>query len=359
MAGRQLPQGGSDWSRRAVLGSALALAACGKQANSQPAGPVPPLKSLTPFPIGTCVQAGQLTDPALAPLISEHFSQLTPEWEMKMEYTVLEDGSFRFDRPDAIAAFARAHGQRLFGHALVWYAQEPPAFQRLDESRVSFAQAYESYITAAVGRYRGQASGWDVVNEPIRDDGSGLRDHLWSRRLGEIDHMVRAFHVAHAADPDVPLFVNDYNLESNPAKLDQYQRLIDRLLRAGAPLTGIGCQTHCDASLPAGALARTIGALARFGLKLHVSEMDVSLVRAGGLFTSRAEKEAAQARLYAEAMTAFAALPERQQFAFTVWGVRDPDSWLARENGSDTPLLFDGQGRAKAAFRALEAALRG
>lgn len=346
-------------SRRAVLGSALALAACGPKANGQPIpGPVAPLKSLAPFPIGAAVRLNLLEDPAYAGLLTEHFSQLTAEWEMKMEYTVLPDGRFRFDRPDALAAFARQRGMKFFGHTLVWYAQEPEAFVRLDETRTSFARAYDNYITAFVGRYRGQASGWDVVNEPIRDDGSGLRVHLWSRRLGEIDHIVRAFHVAHAADPDAVLLINDYNLESNPAKLDQYQRLIDRLLKAGAPLGGIGCQTHCNADLPAGALTRTINALARFGLKVHVSEMDVSITRAGGWFVSREEKEAAQARLYAEAMTAFAALPQAQQFAFTIWGVRDPDSWLVKENGSDTPLLFDGAGRPKAALRAVEAALR-
>lgn len=346
-------------TRRAVLGSALALAACGPRANSQPAGgPVAPLKSLAPFPIGTCVQVRFLDDPAYAGLVTEHFSQLTAEWEMKMEYTVLPDGAFRFDRPDAIAGFARQRGMKLFGHTLIWYAQEPEAFVNLDEQRTSFARAYDNYITAFVGRYRGQASGWDVINEPIKDDGSGLREHLWSRRLGEIDHMVRAFHVARAADPGAVLLINDYNLESNPAKLDQYQRLIDRLLKAGAPIDGIGCQTHCNADLPAGALTRTINSLARFGLKVHVSEMDVSIVRAGGWFVSREEKEAAQARLYAEAMTAFAALPETQQFAFTIWGVRDPESWLVKEDRSDTPLLFDAAGRAKPALRAVEAALR-
>ena len=346
-------------TRRAVLGSALALAACGPRANSQPAGgPVAPLKSIAPFPIGTCVQARFLDDPAYAGLVAEHFSQLTAEWEMKMEYTVLPDGAFRFDRPDAIAGFARQRGMKLFGHTLIWYAQEPEAFVNLDEQRTSFARAYDNYITAFVGRYRGQASGWDVINEPIKDDGSGLREHMWSRRLGEIDHMVRAFHVARAADPGAALLINDYNLESNPAKLDQYQRLIDRLLKAGAPIDGIGCQTHCNADLPAGALTRTLNALARFGLKVHVSEMDVSIVRAGGWFVSREEKEAAQARLFAEAMSAFAALPETQQFAFTIWGVRDPESWLVKEDRSDTPLLFDAAGRAKPALRAVEAALR-
>jgi hypothetical protein len=44
---------------------------------------------------------------------------------MKMEYIVQPDGSFRFDAPDRIAAFARAHGMGLLGHTLVWYAQAP------------------------------------------------------------------------------------------------------------------------------------------------------------------------------------------------------------------------------------------
>ena len=54
-----------------------------------------------------------------------------------------------------------------------------------------------------------------------------------------------------------------------------------------------------------------------------------------------------------------AALPQRQQFAFTVWGLRDTDSWLRREpedDGRDQPLLFDALGRAKPLAAALEQA---
>jgi endo-1,4-beta-xylanase len=345
-------------TRRTVLGSALALAACGKQANGQPvAGPVPPLKSLAPFPIGTCLQARFLDDPTWAALAADHFSQLTAEWEMKMEYIARPDGGFQFDRADRIAGFAASHGMRLFGHALVWYANEPDAFKNLDETRQSFGRAYDNYITAVVGRYRGRASGWDVVNEPILDDGAGLRQSLWSRRLGDIDHIRQALDTARAADPGAVLFINDYNLESRPAKLAAYQRLIETLLKAGAPLGGIGCQTHTESELPAGSIARTIGALARFGLPLHVSEMDVSVVQ-GGPFANKDLARQRQGALYAEAATAFAALPSAQQFAFTVWGIRDGDSWLARENRADAPLLFDDAGRAKASFSALAGALR-
>lgn len=345
-------------SRRAVLASGFALAACSREPAASQTLSAPPLKSLAPFPIGVAVQAAQLQDPSWTGLAAEHFAQVTAEWEMKMEYVVQDDGSFRFDRADAIAGWARQRGLRLFGHTLVWYANEPAAFVNLDESRQSFEGALANYVTAMVGRYRGLAAGWDVVNEPIKDDGTGPRDSLWSRKLGQVGHFKIAFEAARAADPQAVLFTNDYHLESKPAKLASYMRLIDELLAAGVPLSGIGCQTHCDADLPAGALTRTIKALAGFGLPIHVSEMDVSTVQ-GGLLANRAEAEKRQAALYGEAMSAFTALPERQQFAFSVWGLRDKDSWLYRENKADRPLLFDDAGRAKPAFAAVAQALRG
>lgn len=252
-----------ELSRRALLGAAatLPLAACGRTARGETVIPDRPLKSLAPAPVGTCVRAAALQDPAFAALLTRHFSQITPEWEMKMEYIVQPDGSFRFDRPDAIAAFARDHGMRLYGTTLVWYAQKPDAFVKLDESRISFGQAYDNYISGVVGRYKG-AAGWDVVNEPVAEDGKGWRQSLWASRLGDFDHMVRAFHVARAADPAPVLFINDYNLESLPAKLATFQRLIEKLLAAGAPVGGIGCQTHAAADLAPGSIARAIQALA-------------------------------------------------------------------------------------------------
>jgi len=118
----------SRLTRRAFVGSAAALAACGKKAESQPPASIPPLKSVAPFPVGTCVQAGQLDDPAFAALIGAQVSQLTPEWELKMEYVVQPDGGLRFDAPDRIADFATDHGMRFFGHTLVWYAEKPAWF---------------------------------------------------------------------------------------------------------------------------------------------------------------------------------------------------------------------------------------
>ncbi|MDB5440937.1 MAG: Endo,4-beta-xylanase [Caulobacteraceae bacterium] len=343
-------------SRRAVLAGGLALSACKPSGAAAPAAPIVlgPLKALAPFAVGTAVQAGYFDIPEYADLVATQFSQVTPEWEMKMEYIVQDDGSLKFDAPDRIAAFARQHGMRLYGTTLVWYAQKPPWFERLSDK--DFGPKLDEYLTTVVRRY--PAAGWDVVNEAITEDGTGLRSSMWSQRLGELGHMTRAFQVTKAADPTALRFINEYYLESIPAKLDTYQRLIERLLAAGAPLTGIGCQTHCNADLKPGGIAKAVAAIGRFGLPIHISEMDVSIARAKGLGVSRAAWEQAQARLYGEAMEAFCQLPAPQRFAFSVWGARDSESWLRGETKTDTPDLFDGQGRPKLATKAWADAIK-
>lgn len=337
-------------SRRGFTALALALGACGGRAAAAP--DIGPLKDAAPFPLGFAAMTGQLHDPVWAELARTHFDRLTPEWEMKAE--AFFDGRGlqpRFRAADELAAWAARHGFALFGHTPVWYSQIPDGFAALNGDRSRFEAAYRAYVAAVVGRYRGQAVGWDVVNEPVTDEGSELRQGVWTENLGIDGHIRIAHEAAHAADPAAPLFLNDYNLETNRKKLATFQRLIERMLASGVPLHGIGTQTHVACDLPPGAITATVRELGRFGLPVHISEIDVSTTDGD---------PARQPAIYAEAVEAMAALPTAQQFGITVWGLRDSDSWLARDRriGRDRPLLFDAQGHAKPAAAAFEAALR-
>jgi endo-1,4-beta-xylanase len=51
-------------------------------------------------------------------------------------------------------------------------------------------------------------------------------------------------------------------------------------------------------------------------------------------------------------------LAPSQRFAFSLWSLRDNDSWIVRDLPQDTPCLFDASGEAKPAMRAFEAALK-
>jgi endo-1,4-beta-xylanase len=287
-------------------------------------------------------------------LLQAQVSQLTPEWEMKMEYILQDNGSFKFDAPDAIAAFARAHGMRLHGHNLIWYAQSPEPFKRV--TGPAFAGAYRNYILAVAGRYQGLARGWDVVNEPVKDDGSGLRSCLWSERLGQLDYMVRAFDHAAEADSRAVLFVNDYNLESNPAKRATFMRMVDDLLKRGCKIGGLGTQTHIDIDLPDGAVAACIKDLGQFRLPIHVSELDISTHPKTVDLRSNAERLRLQARQAGQAADAFTGLTPQLRYGFSLWGLRDKDSWLRGSQGSspdDQPALFNDAGQAKPDFAAV------
>lgn len=350
--------------RRALLASTLALASCGagEAAAPAPSGPVRPLKAVAPFPVGTVAMSGQLSDPAWFQLVSTHFSQLTPEWEMKMEY-ILANGLDRpnFDRSDRIAAFARANGMALHGHTLIWYSQGKEAFAGL--SGAAFDRAFDGYIATVAGRYRGKVRSWDVVNEPILDDGSGMRDCHWSARYGHDGYILRAFERARAADPEAVLFLNEYNQESVPAKGVQFLKLVERLLKAGCPLQGLGLQSHLWIDIQPGVIAAFMREAAQFDLPIHVSELDCTLRTEDRLdFRSQAQRLTAQSARVTELAQAFAALPRAQQFAFTVWGLRDTDSWYRqgdKDDGKDKPLPFDSFGRPNPMAAALAAGFRG
>ena len=348
-------------SRRSFLGSSAALAACDRFASAEPVSQAlaAPLKDIVPAPFGATGMTWQLDQPDWVAQVRRHCAQLTPEWEQKMERTLGAGFAHDFSASDRVVDFARDNGLRVHGHTVIWYSQGGDVFDDASVSRDRFIAEFDRYISAFVGRYRGRMAGWDVVNEPVAEDGDGLRDCHWSRVLGQEGYIVRAFRQAKTADPDAVLFLNEYNLENIPAKGATFLRLVERLMNKGAPIGGIGTQSHLDIEIPAGRIRAFFRDAASLGLPIHVSELDFSLKRDGGRapdLRSLDDRRAQQVARVGELAEAFMALPERQRYAFTTWGLRDTDSWLVREErakSGDSPLLLDAQGRANPAYDAL------
>lgn len=341
--------------RRTVLAGLAGLAACDGRAESPSALAFAALKDVAPFPVGVCAESGQLADIGWRALVDRHFDRLTPEFEMKSEVVLRPDGGLVFDAGDRLASYAEQTGKRLHGHALIWYSQGAEGFAPLDGDRARFAAAYRTYIVEVAGRYRGRADGWDVVNEPVAEDGEGFRDCHWRRNLG-MAYVEQAFVHAAEADPSAVRFLNEYNLESLPAKRRTFLRLLEDLLRRGAPVTGIGTQTHLSIEDDPATVRTAIAELGAYGLPVHVSELDISTQ---GRWDAGAERK--QARLAAAVAEGIMALPPAQRYGLTLWGARDRDSWLTRppRPPGDRPMLFDDQGAPKSALEALATVLAG
>jgi endo-1,4-beta-xylanase len=214
-----------------------------------------------------------------------------------------------------------------------------------------------------VGRYKGKVKSWDVVNEALADGGpeNVLRDSLWLQIIGP-DFIAKAFQYAHEADPDAILRYNDYGLE-NPVKIQKLVTLIKSLQEQNVPIHAIGTQAHLNIST-AGfeQMDRSLTELAKLGLPIHVTELDINSAQGGQGGTSAdiaANAAATQGGLVAEADERLARAYEGVFRAFmkhrdkvevvTFWGVNDAVSWRRAGN----PLLFDGNNQPKPAFHAV------
>ncbi len=214
-----------------------------------------------------------------------------------------------------------------------------------------------------VGRYKGKVKVWDVVNEALDNGGSEilLRNSLWLQIIGP-DYIAKAFQYAHEADPNAILRYNDYRLE-DPVKIQKLVTLIKSLQEQKVPIHAIGTQAHLNVST-AGfeALDRSLTELAKLGLPIHVTELDINSAQ-GGQRSADADLAAnaaatrgglvagADERLTRAYEGVFRAIMKHRNSVkmVTFWGVNDAVSWRREGN----PLLFDGNNRPKPAYEAV------
>jgi endo-1,4-beta-xylanase len=230
--------------------------------------------------------------------------------------------------------------------------------------------ALGNFITTTVSRYKGKIKAWDVVNEMFADNGN-IRNNsntnitpsdvlVWSNYLGR-DFGYKAFKYAQAADPDALLFINDYNLESQPAKLDSLIAYVNEIKARGAKVDGIGTQMHINYDSYSG-IDNMFKKLAATGLKVKITELDVR-VNANGFFSANRmvtpDYYNFQAKMYNYVVQSYLAnVPAAQRYGITVWGVGDADSWRGVPQGVyDFPLLWDTEYKRKQAYGAFVQAL--
>jgi len=317
------------------------------------------------FTIGVAVSPQALkTDEAQ--LILQNFGSMTPENAMKMGPIHPKENEYYWKDADSIVAFAQRNGMMLRGHCLCWHNQTPGWFFKDSAgntvSKEVLLQRLKDHITTVVNRYKGKIYAWDVVNEVISDKPEEyFRNSEFYKICGE-DFVAKAFEYAHAADPDAILFYNDYN-EISPVKREKIIRMVKGLKDKGIPIHAIGLQGHWAVNEPsAEQLDKTLQDFSALGLKLQVTELDISVYPkehnarekrpedANAEFT--AEKETRQMEVYKMCFEIFRKY-KKTLSGVTFWNISDRHSWLDDfpvRGRKDYPLLFDKDLKPKKAF---------
>lgn len=320
------------------------------------------------FLIGTAGDIpGNYSDEELA-LVAGHFNIVTPENCLKPGPVHPAADSWRFERPDALVNWCADHKIAVHGHTLVWHAQTGNWFFG-DGDKEAVTRRLRDHITTLVGRYKGKIQGWDVVNEAINDRGDAetartenLRNSQWLRTAGP-EFITLAFKYAHDADPNARLYYNDYGIEAGP-KHESSMVLLRRLIKDGAPIHGVGIQGHWStAGVPYAAIDKAITDYASLGLKVSITELDVTIRgAAGGQFgpgrprgpvTPPSPQDLqAQADAYAKLFAIFIKHRDAME-RVTFWGLSDRRTWRFGQH----PLIFDAGNRPKPAYAAIADAL--
>jgi endo-1,4-beta-xylanase len=299
----------------------------------------------------------------LANAVARECGILVPEGALKWRALRPAPDRFDFHGGDTILQFASLHGQLVRGHTLVWHQALPDWFGSV-AGPGNAGSLLASHIETVCGHYAGRLQAWDVVNEVVdaRAPG-GLRNTPWLRFLGQ-GYIADAFRLAHAADPAAVLFLNDYGLEPDTATAKAKRlavlALLRRLLDAGAPVQGLGLQAHLVAGDRFDSLADFLEQVRALGLRVAVTELDVSDERLPG--TPLQRRDAAVAATYASFLHEALAVPGLVREVLT-WGLTDATSWLQayqpRPDGlPKRPLPLDDALARKPAWAAIRTAFQ-
>jgi len=321
------------------------------------------------FPIGNIINGRYMTSEYLE-LLTEHFNTVTAENQMKPDHLAPREkgGAYNFDSADNMVNEMLKRGITVHGHTLVWHAQTPAWMTAGTPAQVK--ENMIKHINTVMSHYKGKVFSWDVLNEAVRERiNPGDQDLSWKTQLREdsgwfkalgADFIELAFRTARAADPDVELYYNDFNLDNQrkaQVTANMIKEINDKYKAEGNKrnlIDGVGMQAHYGTSTSAANVRSSIQKFASLGIKVAISELDIEMKSVGkssgtgkNYQTTDAEQRV-QALAYAQLFNVFKENKEHIT-RVTMWGMDDEYSWISFGN----PCLWDGNLKPKQAFWAV------
>jgi len=272
------------------------------------------------FLFGTAVSGSALSGQRLS---AENLERYKQEIVRLFNFAVMENEmkwpqwSNTASRPATLAAveWLRESGLQVRGHNLVWPSwnnTNVKAAQDAKSDAAALAKVITDHIDETTTAFRGRLVDWDVINETFTN-------HDFMDILGR-HAMVDWFKAARAGDPTAKLYINDFNILEGEDKAHQedYAATIQYLIDQGAPLDGIGLQSHFPARVtPMDELMRRLDRFAAFGKELEITEFDIDT-----------SDEATQADYTRDFLTAAFSHPSVK--AFVMWGFWEGSHWRPR-----------------------------
>ncbi len=337
-----------NWTRRDVVqaglaGAGLAAATPATLAAEPAAESLEALARYKGMHFGTALSGRGLADPAYLELVRAQCGIIVPENELKMPVIQPQPGEFRFERGDAIAAYAESSQLLMRGHCLLWHHPRwLPRWMEGYDFGIEPAKGAELLLVDHVSRttrhFEKRIVSWDVVNEAVDNVSGEMRETPLSRAIGSPDKVLEiAFRAARANLPNTELVYNDYMgwETNNGPHRDGVLRLLERFRKNGVPVNALGLQAHIGAGNQDSNAGRAFDArderawrkfledVTGMGYTLLITEFDVHDAPLPADITQRDRAVAALGRAFLDVTLSFT-----QVSAVLCWGLSDGYTWL-------------------------------
>lgn len=307
---------------------------------------------------GTCLSDFMISNKKCNEIITEQFNSITFENHLKpeailnyQESVAAGDLVVKFnDTTLALLEWCKENNMAVRGHTIIWHSQTPDwifyeDFDKKKElvSRDVMLKRMESYIKQTFEKleelgYLEMFYAYDVVNEAWLDDGS-MRDSLWLQTIGE-DYLWQAFYLADKYAPEyIDLYYNDFNEQFKTNTLYEFvQTLKDK--NGNYLIDGIGFQAHLYTEDDLNTYFNTLEKIGSLGLKVCLTELDVSLGTYPKIKPATEENLKAQGRYYYNLINGILQRVDEGKVkmdSFTFWGFADNLSWRKERN----PMMYN------------------
>ncbi len=197
----------------------------------------------------------------------ENFNSAVTENAVKWASMERHKGEVNYSMVDAMLKWTEENNIPLRGHNLFWGIEKfvQPWVKELPDEELE--KTLKNRAETITSKYKGRFAEYDLNNEMIHGN-------YYEERLGG-DITKKMAQWAHNGDPEIRLFVNDYDILTGN-KLDDYMAHIRLLQKQGVPIAGIGVQGHLHGdSFDRAELKRALDSLAQFHLPIRVTEFNI------------------------------------------------------------------------------------
>jgi len=197
----------------------------------------------------------------------ENFNSAVTENAVKWPNMERQQGKVNYLTVDAILKWSDENHLPLRGHNIFWGIPQfvQPWVKALSD--VELEQTLKNRAETLTAHYKGRFQEYDLNNEMVHGN-------YYEDRLGT-DITKKMAQWAKTGDPNVKLFLNDYDILTG-VKLPEYMAQIRRLLKQGVPIAGIGVQGHLHAeTFDRLQLKNALDSLAQFHLPIRVTEFNL------------------------------------------------------------------------------------